>query len=76
VRDLPTTATAFTAYENLRRLRVEMIGGDAAAKNKAKAGQAGDKPAMPTPEEMFAPVHRHHIDWDQTVVAEHDLAGE
>jgi 2-polyprenyl-6-methoxyphenol hydroxylase-like FAD-dependent oxidoreductase len=76
LRDLPTPAAAFTAYEHLRRSRVEMISGDAAAKNKAKAGQAGDKPAMPTPEQMFAPVHRHHIDWDQTVVAEHDLEGE
>jgi 2-polyprenyl-6-methoxyphenol hydroxylase-like FAD-dependent oxidoreductase len=76
LRDLPTPSAAFTAYENLRRRRVEMIGGDAAAKNKAKAGHAGDIPAMPTPEQMFAPVHRHHIDWDQTVAAEHDLAGE
>jgi 2-polyprenyl-6-methoxyphenol hydroxylase-like FAD-dependent oxidoreductase len=76
LRDLPTPAAAFTAYENLRRRRVEMIGGDAAAKNKAKAGQAGDRPVMPAPEQMFAPVHRHHIDWDQTVVAVHDLAGE
>jgi 2-polyprenyl-6-methoxyphenol hydroxylase-like FAD-dependent oxidoreductase len=76
LRDLPTPAAAFTAYENLRRSRVEVIGGDAAAKNKAKAGQAGDRPAMPAPEQMFAPVHRHHIDWDQIVVAVHDLAGE
>jgi hypothetical protein len=44
-----------------------MIGGDAAAKNKAKAGQAGDRPAMPTPEQMFGPVHRHQIDWFATV---------
>ncbi|MCT9934438.1 FAD-dependent monooxygenase [Planotetraspora sp. A-T 1434] len=75
LRDLPVAA-AFTAYEHLRRPRVEMIGGDAAAKNKAKAGQAGAQPAMPAPEQMFAAVHRHHIDWDATVVADHDVTGE
>lgn len=72
LRDLPTPGAAFATYEQLRRARVEMIGAGAAAKNKAKAGQAGDKPAMPTPEQMFAPVHRHHIDWDETVVADRD----
>lgn len=66
LRDLPHPE-AFAAYERLRRPRVEMIGGDAAVKNRAKAGQAGDRPAMPTPEQMFAPVHRHHIDWQETV---------
>ncbi|WP_433256231.1 FAD-dependent monooxygenase [Streptosporangium sp. CA-135522] len=75
LRDLPAAA-AFTAYEQLRRPRVEMVGGNAAATNKAKAGQAGGKPAMPTPEQMFAPLHRHHINWHETVVADHDLAGE
>ncbi|MCL9759290.1 FAD-dependent monooxygenase [Frankia sp. AiPa1] len=73
LRDLPNSTAAFTAYERLRRPRVETIGGNAAATNKAKAGQAGDRPAMPTPEQMFAPVHRHHIEWDETVLAEHDL---
>ncbi|MEU6240935.1 FAD-dependent monooxygenase [Streptomyces sp. NPDC047024] len=67
LRDLPTPEAAFTAYEALRRPRVEMIGDDAAAKNKAKAGHAGGKPAFPTPERMFAPVHRHHIEWDEPV---------
>ncbi|WP_330460794.1 FAD-dependent monooxygenase [Streptomyces sp. NBC_00820] len=67
LRDLPTPEAAFTAYEGLRRARVEMIGSDAAAKNKAKAGQAGAAPALPAPEQMFAPVHRHHIDWDEPV---------
>ncbi|MEV4623241.1 FAD-dependent monooxygenase [Asanoa sp. NPDC049573] len=67
LRDLPDPAAAFTAYEGLRRPRVEMIGTDAAAKNKAKAGHAGDRPAMPTPEQMFGPVHRHRIDWYDTV---------
>ncbi|MEU8274739.1 FAD-dependent monooxygenase [Microbispora bryophytorum] len=72
LRDLPP-AEAFAAFERLRRPRVEMVGGDAAAKNKAKAGQAGDRPAMPAPEQMFAPVHLHHIDWDAPVTAQ---AGE
>ncbi|MFJ5219309.1 hypothetical protein ACIP98_31935 [Streptomyces sp. NPDC088354] len=38
-----------------------MVGTNAAAKNRAKAGQASDAPTFPTPEQMFAPVHRHHI---------------
>jgi hypothetical protein len=41
----------------------------------AEVGQAGDRPAMPTPEEMFAPLHRHHINWHETVVANRNLAG-
>ena len=65
LRDLPDPESAFTAYESLRRQRVELIGGAAAATNKAKAG--GGMPAMPTPEQMFGPVHKHHIDWDATV---------
>jgi 2-polyprenyl-6-methoxyphenol hydroxylase-like FAD-dependent oxidoreductase len=67
LRDRPDPESAFTAYESLRRRRVELIGGDAAAKNKAKAG--GGTPTMPTPEQMFGPVHKHHIDWDQPVAA-------
>ncbi|MGV9778523.1 FAD-dependent oxidoreductase [Streptosporangium sp. NPDC003464] len=69
LRDLPTPEEAFAAYERLRRPRVSMIAGDAAAKNKAKAGKAGDRPAMPAPEQMFAPVHHHRIDWDARVTA-------
>ncbi|WP_214413033.1 FAD-dependent monooxygenase [Sphaerisporangium fuscum] len=69
LRDLPTPAAAFAAYERLRRPRVEMIGGNAVATNKAKAGRSGDRPAMPTPEQMFAPVHLHRIDWDETVTS-------
>ncbi|MBP2703257.1 FAD-dependent monooxygenase [Microbispora sp. RL4-1S] len=68
LRDLPIPA-AFEAYEGLRRSRVEAIGGAAAATNRAKAGQAADRPAMPTPEQMFAPVHLHSIDWEDTVEA-------
>ncbi|MQY05749.1 FAD-dependent monooxygenase [Actinomadura macrotermitis] len=69
LRDLPAAGAAFAAYERLRRPRVAMIAGDAAAKNKAKAGQSGGKPAMPAPEQMFAPVHRYRIDWEQAVTA-------
>ncbi|NES26712.1 FAD-dependent monooxygenase [Micromonospora terminaliae] len=69
LRDRPDHAAAFAAYERLRRGRVELIGGNAAATNRAKAGQAGG-PAMPTPEQMFGPVHRHHIDWHATVPLE------
>ncbi|MCP3783192.1 FAD-dependent monooxygenase [Micromonospora sp. A3M-1-15] len=70
LRDLPDHAAAFGAYERLRRSRVELIGGNAAATNRAKAGQAGGRPAMPTPEQMFGPVHRHHIDWHATAPGE------
>ncbi|WP_369407182.1 FAD-dependent monooxygenase [Microtetraspora malaysiensis] len=69
LRDLPTAEEAFTAYERLRRPRVSVIAGDAAAKNKAKAGKAEGQAAFPTPEQMFAPVHRHHIDWDARITA-------
>lgn len=65
LRDIPGHAEAFAAYEGLRRSRVEMIGGAAAQTNKAKAG--GGQPSLPSPEQMFAPVHRFHIDWAETV---------
>ncbi|RFU39849.1 FAD-dependent monooxygenase [Actinomadura logoneensis] len=67
LRDRPTAAEAFAAYEALRRPRVEAITGAAQNSNKAKAGKAGDKPSFPTPEQMFAPVHTFHIDWDARV---------
>jgi hypothetical protein len=63
LRDLPAL-DAFATYETLRRSRVETIGGNAAATNRAKAGGPGDKAPMPRPEQMFGPVHRHRIDWD------------
>lgn len=66
----PSRTADFGAYERLRRPRVEMIAGNAAATNKAKAGKSGDKPAMPGPEQMPGPVHRHHIDWDQPVLGD------
>ncbi|MEV5574907.1 FAD-dependent monooxygenase [Spirillospora sp. NPDC052269] len=67
LRDRPTAAEAFAAFEALRRPRVEAITGDAQRKNKAKAGKTGDKPSFPTPEQMFAPVHKFQIDWNARV---------
>jgi 2-polyprenyl-6-methoxyphenol hydroxylase-like FAD-dependent oxidoreductase len=67
LRDQPTPDAAYAAYESLRRGRVEMIGGAAAQTNKAKAGQTETVAALPSPEQMFAPVHRHHIDWNEPV---------
>jgi 2-polyprenyl-6-methoxyphenol hydroxylase-like FAD-dependent oxidoreductase len=69
LRDLPTPAAAYAAYEDIRRDRVEMIGGAAAQTNKAKAGQTETAAAMPSPEQMFAPVHRHHIVWEEPAVS-------
>jgi 2-polyprenyl-6-methoxyphenol hydroxylase-like FAD-dependent oxidoreductase len=69
LRDLPDPASAFAAYENLRRPRVESIAASAARTNQKKAGEAttAAPAAFPTAEQMFGPVHRHLIDWDQTV---------
>jgi 2-polyprenyl-6-methoxyphenol hydroxylase-like FAD-dependent oxidoreductase len=67
LRDLPTPAEAFAAYEGLRRPRVEAIGLNAAATNKAKAGKTDAAPSFPTPEQMFRPLHFHRIDREQTV---------
>lgn len=65
LRDVPGHTDAFAAYEQLRRSRVEMIGGAAAKTNKAKAG--GEKPAVSSPEQLFGPVHRFRIDWEEKV---------
>ncbi|MCU1641430.1 MAG: monooxygenase [Nocardia sp.] len=67
LRDLPV-ADAFTAYEQLRRPRVEAIADGARGANKAKAeGKPTGRPALPDPEEMFRHTHCHTIDWDQAV---------
>jgi 2-polyprenyl-6-methoxyphenol hydroxylase-like FAD-dependent oxidoreductase len=71
LRDLPTPDAAFAAYDDLRRDRVEMIGGAAGETNKAKAGKTDAAHVMPSPEQMFAPVHRHHIDWHEPVTSRH-----
>ena len=41
-----------------------MISGAAAKTSQAKAGKAAPGSDMPSPEQMFAPVHKHLIDWD------------
>jgi hypothetical protein len=65
----PTAEAPFAAYEWLRRPRVELISGAAAKTNQAKAGKAAPGSGMPSPEQMFAPVHKHLIDWDAPVEA-------
>ncbi|MFI6316831.1 FAD-dependent oxidoreductase [Nonomuraea sp. NPDC050556] len=68
LRDLPDAPSAFAAYERLRRPRVEAIAAAAAATNRQKAGEAAPPPtAFPTAEQMFGPVQRHLINWDQPV---------
>ncbi|WP_405494406.1 FAD-dependent monooxygenase [Nocardia sp. NBC_00511] len=75
LRDLPTPADAFVAYEALRRPRVESISDNAAKTNNGKTSGPVAKALfalmMPIatrtflqPEKMFGPVHRHVIDWD------------
>jgi hypothetical protein len=71
LRDLPTAEAAFAAYEWLRWPRVEMISCAAAKTNQAKAGMAAPGSGMPSPEQMFAPVHKHLIDWDAPAGAWH-----
>ncbi|MFD6156136.1 FAD-dependent oxidoreductase [Nocardia sp. NPDC060256] len=70
LRDLPV-AEAFSAYERLRRPRVEAIADGARGTNKAKAeGKPSGPPVMPAPEDMFRHTHCHTIDWDQPVTAD------
>jgi len=80
LRDLPDVGTAFAVYEQLRRERVEKVAAYAAKTN----GQKSMGPLATTlmtllmplatrtfmkPEKMFGWMHRHRIDWDQTVSA-------
>ncbi|MFE3260404.1 FAD-dependent monooxygenase [Nocardia sp. NPDC059091] len=80
LRDIPDPAAAFTAYERLRRPRVEDISDNAAKTNNGKTSGPVAKALfglmMPLatrtflkPEKMFGPVHRFVIDWDATVTA-------
>ncbi|MEV0263148.1 FAD-dependent monooxygenase [Streptomyces sp. NPDC050617] len=68
LRDLPAYGEAFAAYESLRRPRVELIGGNAAAVNEVKSGKKA-APAFPAPEDMLRPLHFHRIDWSERVMA-------
>ncbi|WP_143751397.1 NAD(P)/FAD-dependent oxidoreductase [Collimonas sp. PA-H2] len=78
--DLPDAATAFLAYEQLRRPRVEKVAADAAKTNNRKASGPVAKALfsllMPlamktffTPEKMFGSLHGYRIDWDDVVTA-------
>jgi 2-polyprenyl-6-methoxyphenol hydroxylase-like FAD-dependent oxidoreductase len=80
LRDLPDTASAFAAYERLRRPRVEQIATGAARVNRAKAPGPVARVLMPllmpivmktvmAPERALAPVQRYTIDWDEPVTA-------
>ena len=77
LRDLPDHPAGFTAYEHLRRQRVEKIAARGARINHAKApGPIARKMmqllmppmfAMLNPEKTLGPEQRHRIDWDATV---------
>ncbi|WP_232383073.1 FAD-dependent oxidoreductase [Actinomadura violacea] len=67
LRDLPDPAAAFTAYEELRRPRVEAIAAAAAQTNKEKS--AGGPAGPVDPEQMFGFVQRFRVDWDERVTA-------
>ncbi|MFC4529222.1 FAD-dependent oxidoreductase [Sphaerisporangium dianthi] len=76
LRDLPTTAEAFTAYERLRRHRVETIIAKTARVNNDKAagpvGRVLRDLLFPlairtfySQERLFGWVHRYRIDWNE-----------
>lgn len=80
LRDLPDTASAFAAYERLRRRRVEKVAARAARTNGSKTlgplSAAVMRLMMPlamrtflTPDRMLGAEHRHTIDWDAPVAA-------
>jgi 2-polyprenyl-6-methoxyphenol hydroxylase-like FAD-dependent oxidoreductase len=78
LRDLPDVATAFAAYEQLCRPRVEKVAAFAAKQNNQKVAGPIAKAfmsllmpvAMRTflkPEKMFGWMHGYRIDWDKPV---------
>lgn len=78
LRDLPDARTAFTAYENHRRSRVERIAARAAKVNQLKAPGPVASALMPLlmrvlmktamrPERSFGSDQRYRIDWDAPV---------
>jgi 2-polyprenyl-6-methoxyphenol hydroxylase-like FAD-dependent oxidoreductase len=80
LRDLPDPASAFAAYERLRRPRVEKIAAYAAKQNNQKVAGPIAKAilsvvmpiAMKTffrPEKTFGWMHPYRIDWDEVVAA-------
>jgi len=81
LRDIDDVTAAFSAYEKLRRGRVEKISEQAAKTNSGKTNGAAANFVfgllMPilsrtilVPEKMFGPVHRFRIDWDARVSAD------
>jgi 2-polyprenyl-6-methoxyphenol hydroxylase-like FAD-dependent oxidoreductase len=81
LRDAPDVRSAFTAYERLRRARVERIAANAAKVNHVKAPGGLVRAMMPVlmrvllktamrPEKTFGPVQRHRIDWSAPVGAD------
>ncbi|MFC4533788.1 FAD-dependent oxidoreductase [Sphaerisporangium dianthi] len=76
LRDLPDAATAFAAYERLRRPRVERVAARAARINGSKAAGPLSRALMPLlmpimlrtvmhPERAFGVEQRYKIDWDE-----------
>ena len=80
LRDIPDLTAGYTAYERIRRPRVERIAAMAAKTNNQKAsgpiGKALMAALMPIamrtflkPEKMFGWTHGYRIDWDRRVAA-------
>jgi 2-polyprenyl-6-methoxyphenol hydroxylase-like FAD-dependent oxidoreductase len=78
LRDMPDVPAAFTAYERLRRSRVEGVAARASRINHAKTPGPVAKALMPlmmplmlktvmNPERTLAPEQRYVIDWDAPV---------
>jgi 2-polyprenyl-6-methoxyphenol hydroxylase-like FAD-dependent oxidoreductase len=80
LRDLPDAASAFTAYERVRRPRVEEVAARAARTNSNKAAGPLAKALMGLvmpialrtflrPERTIGALHRYRIDWNQIATA-------
>ncbi len=71
LRDLPTVAEAFSAYERIRRPRVERLvafsGAHAGSLDEAKDKARAEKRAW---------LFEHHIDWNSTIIDNNPLAQE
>ncbi|SCG61352.1 FAD-dependent monooxygenase [Micromonospora zamorensis] len=81
LRDLPDVASAFAAFDRLRRSRVEKVAARAARINHTKAPGPVGRTLMPLlmpllvrtamdPEKTIAHEQRYVIDWDAPVTAE------
>ncbi|MFI6260389.1 FAD-dependent oxidoreductase [Micromonospora zamorensis] len=85
LRDLPDVASAFAAFDRLRRSRVEKVAARAARINHTKAPGPVGRTLMPLlmpllvrtamdPEKTIAHEQRYVIDWDAPVTAEPALS--